>query len=57
VILTGGETTDNMQPFNERYDAMDYGAVDFYDMFGDMLYYEMLFGFFTIIVYILWKVD
>jgi hypothetical protein len=51
--INQNESTDEMDAFNERYADMDYGAIDFYDIMGDMLYYEWIFLFASIFVLML----
>jgi len=46
-----------MEAFNDRYAGMEYEAIDFYDMMGDMLYYEWIFIFATVMVLMLQKVS
>lgn len=55
--INKGESTDDISAFNDRYDAMDYGAADFFDMMGDMLYYEWIFLGGSLLVSFMWRIS
>lgn len=53
--INKNESVDDISPFNDRYDAMDYGAADFFDLMGDMLYYEWIFIAGSMLISVIWK--
>lgn len=55
--INKGESADDIIAFNDRFDAMDYGTADFFDMMGDMLYYEWIFLAGTLVVSMMWRIS